>query len=88
MARGTRALADFASYLNQTQLRLLRGSRNPKTEHYEPPSEPTIRRMLKNVPAAEFDARVCAWMAQKDLHPYVSYMAWLNRGNDRVGLLF
>ena len=68
-ARGTRALADFAGYLNQTQLRLLRAYRNPKTGHYEPPSEPTIRRMLKNVPAAEFDTTVCAWMAQQDLHP-------------------
>ncbi|MHC4854491.1 MAG: ISAs1 family transposase [Planctomycetota bacterium] len=65
-ARGTRAIADFASYLNQTQLRLLRAYRNPKTGRYEPPSEPTIRRMLKRVPAAEFDAAVMAWMEDHD----------------------
>ena len=68
-ARGTRALADFASYLNQTQLRLLRAYRNPKTGRYEPPSEPTIRRILKNVPAADFDEVVCEWMAQQDPEP-------------------
>ena len=68
-ARGTRAIADFASYLNQTQLRLLRAYRNPETGKYEPPSEPTIRRMLKRVPAAEFDAAVMAWMKEHDPHP-------------------
>ncbi len=68
-ARGTRAIADFASYLNQTQLRLLRAYRNPRTREYEPPSEPTIRRMLKRVPAAEFDAMVMAWMKEHDPHP-------------------
>jgi hypothetical protein len=68
-ARGTRAIADFASYLNQTQLRLLRAYRNPRTRIYEPPSEPTIRRMLKRVPAAEFDAAVMAWMKEHDPQP-------------------
>ena len=65
-ARGTRAIADFASYLTRTQLRLLRAYRNPRTGAYEPPSEPTIRRMLKRVPAAAFDAAVMAWMKQQD----------------------
>lgn len=65
-ARGTRAIADFAEYLNQTQLRLLRAYRNPKTRTYEPPSEPTIRRLLKMVPAAEVDAAVIGWMAEQD----------------------
>jgi len=68
-ARGTRAIADFAAYLNRTQLRLLRAYRNPKTGRYEPPSEPTIRRMLKRVPAAEFDAAVMEWMKEHDPHP-------------------
>jgi len=68
-ARGTRAIADFAAYLNRTQLRLLRAYRNPRTEEYEPPSEPTIRRMLKRVPAAEFDAAVMAWMKKHDPQP-------------------
>jgi hypothetical protein len=65
-ARGTRAIAEFAEYLNQTQLRLLRAYRNPKTRRYESPSEPTIRRLLKMVPAAEVDAAVIGWMAEQD----------------------
>lgn len=68
-ARGTRAIADFASYLTQTQLRLLRCYRNPKTRRYEPPRETTIRRILKQVCAAEFDAAVTAWMAEHDSLP-------------------
>jgi len=68
-ARGTRAIADFAGYLNRTQLRLLRAYRNPKTGQYEPPSEPTIRRMLKRVPAAKFDAAVMTWMKAHDPQP-------------------
>lgn len=68
-ARGTRAIADFAGYLNQTQLRLLHAYLNPKTQRYEPPSEPTIRRMIKIVPAAEFDAEVTAWMETRDPTP-------------------
>lgn len=68
-ARGTRAIADFASHLNQTQLRLLRAYRHPKTGRYEPPSEPTLRRMLKRVPAADFDAAVMAWMETQDPQP-------------------
>ena len=68
-ARGTRAIAEFAGYLNKTQLRLLRAYRNPKTGQYEAPSEPTIRRMLKRVPAADVDAAVMAWMQAHDAHP-------------------
>ena len=68
-ARGTRAIADFAGYLNQTQLRLLCAYGNPRTGKYEPPSEPTIRRMLKRVPAAQFDAAVEAWMKEHDPQP-------------------
>ena len=68
-ARGTRAIADFAGYLNQTQLRLLHAYLNPKTQRYDAPSEPTIRRVLKQVPAAEFDAEVTAWLATHDPQP-------------------
>jgi len=68
-ARGTRAISDFAGHLNRTQLRLLRAYRNPKSGRHEPPSEPTIRRMLKRVPAAELDAAVMAWMEQQDRKP-------------------
>lgn len=65
-ARGTRAIAEFAEYLNQTQLRLLRCYYNKKTQRYEAPSEPTIRRLLKMVPAADIDAAVIGWMAEQD----------------------
>lgn len=65
-ARGTRAVADFAGYLNQTQLRLLRCYYDKKTQRYQPPSEPTIRRVLKQVPATEFDQAITAWMAERD----------------------
>jgi hypothetical protein len=65
-ARGTRAIADFAEYLNPTQLRLLRCYYSKKRKCYEPPSEPTIRRILKLVSAAEFDQAITAWLAEQD----------------------
>ena len=68
-ARGTRAIADFAGYLDQRQLRLLRAYRNPKIGRFEAPSEPTIRRMLKSVPAADFDALIIDWMRACDPQP-------------------
>lgn len=65
-ARGTRAIAEFAEYLNQTQLRLLRAYYDKDQKRYVPPSEPTIRRMLKAVPAADVDTAVIGWMAEQD----------------------
>lgn len=65
-ARGTRAIAEFAGYLNQTQLRLLRCYYSKTRQCYVAPSEPTIRRILTLVDAAEFDQAVTAWMAQQD----------------------
>jgi hypothetical protein len=65
-ARGTRAIADFAEYLNQTQLRLLRAYYDKDKKCYLPPSEPTIRRMLKAVPAVDVDKAVIGWMAEQD----------------------
>jgi len=65
-ARGTRAIAEFAEYLNQTQLRLLRCYYSKTRKRYEPPSEPTIRRVLALVSAADFDQAVAAWLAQHD----------------------
>lgn len=65
-ARGTRAIAEFAGYLNTTQLRLLRCYYCKKRKRYIPPSEPTIRRVLKMVDADEFDREVNAWLAQQD----------------------
>lgn len=65
-ARGTRAIAEFADYLNAPQRRLLRCYYNKKLKRYEAPSEPTIRRVLASVSAAEFDQAVTAWMAEQD----------------------
>ena len=65
-ARGTRAIADFAEYLNPTQLRLLRCYYSKARGRYEPPSEPTIRRVLENVSAADFDREIAAWLAEQD----------------------
>jgi hypothetical protein len=65
-ARGTRAIAEFAEYLNATQLRLLRCYYRRKTKRYEPPSEPTVRRVLKQVSAEAFDRVVIAWLAEHD----------------------
>ena len=65
-ARGTRAIAEFAEYLNPTQLRLLRCYYSKKRGRYEPPSEPTIRRVLKLVSAEEFDREVAGWLAEQD----------------------
>jgi hypothetical protein len=65
-ARGTRAIAEFAEYLNQTQRRLLRCYYSKKRKCYDAPSEPTIRRILALVCAEEFDQAVTAWMAEQD----------------------
>lgn len=65
-ARGTRAIAEFAQYLNPTQLRLLRCYYSKKRQAFVAPSEPTIRRLLALVPAAEFDQAVTAWLAEQD----------------------
>ena len=65
-ARGTRAIAEFAEYLNPTQLRLLRCYYSKKRGRHVPPSEPTIRRVLKGVSAEELDREVAAWPAEQD----------------------
>jgi hypothetical protein len=67
-ARGTRAIAEFASYLNQTQLRLLRAYRNPKTGRYESPSEPTIRRMLKSAQILSTLRSLARFLAKQGAH--------------------
>ena len=53
--RGTRAIADFGRHLNQKQLRMLRCYRNKRTGRYQAPSEPTIRWILTQIPASEFN---------------------------------
>jgi hypothetical protein len=64
--RGTRAIADFASHLTQTQLRLLRAYYDEEAERYVAPSEPTLRRMLESVSSTEFDLAIIAWSESID----------------------
>ena len=49
--------------------RRLRCYYNKRKGCYEPPSEPTIRRLLKLVSAEEFDRALSAWMEQRDPLP-------------------
>ena len=55
-ARGFTAVADWAKSLSSETLRKL-GS-----ERHEPPSEPTIRRVLQAIDAPAFDARIGEWV--------------------------
>ena len=64
--RGPRAIADFATYLDKTQRRLLRCWWNEKTQAYDVPSEPTIRRILRSVSAEEVERELFAWMQSHD----------------------
>jgi len=68
-ARGPRAIAEFAENLTKTQRRLLNCYFSPKRQRYEVPSETTIRRILAQLPAGQFDQAVNAWMAEHDPHP-------------------
>lgn len=64
--RGTRAIADFAGHLTQTQLRLVRCYFDRKLQRYRAPSEPTIRRMLERIPAEAFDQAIIRWCESID----------------------
>lgn len=55
------AIAQFAARLS-AELRRRLGARRP-----EPPSEPTIRRLLSRLPADLVDARLTGWLARQSL---------------------
>jgi hypothetical protein len=61
-SRGYTAIAEWAARLTQPQLKRLRARFNPRTERFEPPSEPTIRRILQSGDVAHFDASLSAWL--------------------------
>jgi hypothetical protein len=65
-AKGYDAMADFATGLSQPQRRHLRCYRNPRTEKYEVPSEPSIRRAFKMVDQSEFYQVLGRWLAEHD----------------------
>jgi hypothetical protein len=61
-SRGFTAIAEWAAQLTQAQLKRLRARYNPRTERFEPPSEPTVRRVLQSVDAAAVDAALSGWL--------------------------
>jgi hypothetical protein len=60
--RGYTALAEWAAHLTQAQLKRLHARYNPRTERFEPPSEPTLRRVLQTSDAAAVDATLSDWL--------------------------
>ena len=60
--RGYTAIAEWAADLTQAQLKRLRARLNPRTERFEPPSEPTLRRVLQTYDAPAVDAALSDWL--------------------------
>jgi predicted transposase YbfD/YdcC len=61
-SRGYTAIAEWAARLTQKQLKRLRARYNRRTGRFEPPSEPTIRRILQNADVASIDASSSDWL--------------------------
>ena len=61
-SRGYTAIAEWAARLTQKQLKRLRARYNHRTERFEPPSEPTIRRILQGAEVAAVDASLSDWL--------------------------
>jgi len=59
---GYTAIAEWAARLTQKQLKRLRARYNPYTHRFEPPSEPTIRRILQSIDVAAVDATLSQWL--------------------------
>ena len=60
--RGYSAIAEWAADLTQAQLKRLRARFNPRTERFEPPSEPTLRRVLQTCDAPAVNATLSGWL--------------------------
>jgi hypothetical protein len=60
--RSYTAIAEWAADLTQAQLKRLRARFNPRTERFEPPSEPTLRRVLQTADVGAVDAAVSGWL--------------------------
>lgn len=63
--RSIRSVADFVEDLPQDALERLGARKHPLTGRRIPPSEPTIRRTLKQVDADEADALVGGWLMEQ-----------------------
>jgi len=61
-ARSFSAISEWAKGCSQNMLKRLGCRFNEKTQRYEPPSEPTIRRFLQKVDAEEVDKALCDWL--------------------------
>jgi hypothetical protein len=61
-SRGYTAIAEWAARLSQKQLKRLRARYNRPTGRFEPPSEPTIRRILQRVDVGSVDASLSDWL--------------------------
>lgn len=60
--RSYTALAEWAARLTQPQLKRLHARYNPRTARFEPPSEPTVRRVLQTSDAPAVDALLSEWL--------------------------
>ena len=56
------AMAEWAGRLTQAQLKRLRARFNRQTRRFEPPSEPTLRRLLKGIDAEALDQLLAQWL--------------------------
>ena len=63
-ARGFIAIGEWASSLDQELLKRFGCRINPHTGKREPPSEPTIRRILQAVDGDEIDSSLGGWLAE------------------------
>ncbi len=61
-ARSYVAIAEWAKRCAQNQLRRLGLRRNARTGLYQPPSEPTIRRVLQSIDAEQVDRALSGWI--------------------------
>lgn len=60
--RGYAAIAEYAARLTQPQLKRVRARCNRRTGRFEPPSEPTIRRMLTHLDVDALEATLGEWL--------------------------
>ncbi|MBM3884111.1 MAG: ISAs1 family transposase [Verrucomicrobia bacterium] len=61
-AKAYTALAEYALSLSQDQLKRLGARYNRRTKRFEPPSEPTLRRVLQSANAEAIDQMLGQWL--------------------------
>ena len=62
-ARSYAAIAQWAKHRSEKQLKRLWCRHNDKKDRYEPPSEPTIRRLLQAIDAEVVDQTIYGWLS-------------------------